>query len=287
MNNYCILYNPLANNGNGKKSAQKIEKILNYRNLKYVNITEIDNLDKFIKETANAIIVICGGDGTLNYFVNSVNCSLLEKDIYYFPSGSGNDFNTDVRKKRSHTIYKINNYIKNLPTVEVNGIQRKFINGIGYGIDGYACERADEIRKKKQNKRINYPAIVANAFLLKYKPTESTVTVDGKKYKYSNVWINPVMNGRYYGGGMLIAPNQNRLNSEHSVSTVILNCKNKFKMTSIFPLIFGGRHTKHTDVVAIHTGQNITVEFDRPTPLQIDGEVVLNVTEYTVKSNSL
>ena len=38
------------------------------------------------------------------------------------------------------------------------------------------------------------------------------------------------------------------------------------------------------NMVAIHTGKEITVEFDRPTPLQIDGETVLDVTKYAAKS---
>ena len=32
------------------------------------------------------------------------------------------------------------------------------------------------------------------------------------------------------------------------------------------------------------TGNEITVEFDQPTPLQIDGETILDVTSYTAKS---
>ena len=48
-----------------------------------------------------------------------------------------------------------------------------------------------------------------------------------------------------------------------------------------FPGIFKGEHVKNKKMVAVHTGHEITVEFDRPTPLQIDGETILNVTSYT------
>ena len=50
----------------------------------------------------------------------------------------------------------------------------------------------------------------------------------------------------------------------------------------IFPSIFKGEHVKHEKVVAIHEGHEISVRFDRPTALQIDGETILGVTEYTV-----
>jgi hypothetical protein len=36
--------------------------------------------------------------------------------------------------------------------------------------------------------------------------------------------------------------------------------------------------------VAVHKGLDITVEFSRPTTLQIDGEVILNVTKYRAYS---
>jgi diacylglycerol kinase family enzyme len=54
----------------------------------------------------------------------------------------------------------------------------------------------------------------------------------------------------------------------------------------IFPSIFKGEHVKNTKYVTVLTGKNITVEFDRPTPLQIDGETVLGVTEYNAVAYS-
>ena len=51
----------------------------------------------------------------------------------------------------------------------------------------------------------------------------------------------------------------------------------------IFPSIFKGTHVKHEKNITVFSGKDITVKFDRPTPLQIDGETHLNVTEYTVK----
>ena len=49
-----------------------------------------------------------------------------------------------------------------------------------------------------------------------------------------------------------------------------------------FPSIFKGKHVKKKKNVTILQGKNITVTFDRPTPLQIDGETVLDVMTYNV-----
>ena len=51
----------------------------------------------------------------------------------------------------------------------------------------------------------------------------------------------------------------------------------------IFPSIFKGEHLKHTKHAKVFTGKHITVEFDRPVALQIDGETILNVKSYEVK----
>jgi len=37
-------------------------------------------------------------------------------------------------------------------------------------------------------------------------------------------------------------------------------------------------------MITVLTGHEITVEFDQPSPLQIDGETILDVTKYTARS---
>ena len=49
--------------------------------------------------------------------------------------------------------------------------------------------------------------------------------------------------------------------------------------------IFKGEHVKHKNNIAILEGREITVEFDRPTPLQIDGETILGISSYKTKAH--
>ena len=65
------------------------------------------------------------------------------------------------------------------------------------------------------------------------------------------------------------------------------HCPSKLKALAVFPSIFKGEHVKKTGIVEILTGQNIHVEFDRPTPLQIDGETVPDVTSYRALACSM
>lgn len=244
-------------------------------------MTENDFDGLFSKVREGDSIVISGGDGTLNKLINETDICLMENDVYYYACGSGNDFLRDVSSENE--LVKINGYLKDLPKVTVNGKNYSFINGVGYGIDGFCCEEGDKLRLKG-NKKVNYTAIAIKGLLYAYKPKNAKVTVDGKEYSYRKVWLAPTMNGRYYGGGMNCAPNQDRLNKERTVSLTVMFGSGKIKTLSVFPSIFKGEHIKHTEMVQVHTGHRITVEFDSPCALQIDGETVLNVKEYTVVS---
>ena len=55
------------------------------------------------------------------------------------------------------------------------------------------------------------------------------------------------------------------------------------KTLTVFPTIFKGEHVKHTEMFTIMSGYEFNVKFDRPTALQIDGETILGVTEYSVR----
>ena len=81
---------------------------------------------------------------------------------------------------------------------------------------------------------------------------------------------------------MKIAPNQDRM-QKGKVSTVIYRAPNKFKALIVFSTIFKGEHIKKTKMVKTFEGKEVTVIFNKPTALQIDGETIKNVLTYTVR----
>ncbi len=281
---YHVFYNPLSGNGSGAACVEKLKEIIT-EEIKFTDVREVkDYASYFAALTEADSVVVAGGDGTLNHFVNDIDGVEIRNDVYLFTMGTGNDFKNDVAPNEEGLI-KINDYIKDLPIVEVNGMTRRFINGIGYGIDGYCCEVGDELAKKS-DKPVNYAGIAIKGLLFHYKPTHATVTVDGTTEEYNRVWLAPSMNGRFYGGGMNIAPAQDRLATPKTLSVVVLHGSGKLKTLMLFPSIFKGEHIKHEKQVSIRTGKDITVKFDRPVALQIDGETVLGVTEYTVHATA-
>lgn len=276
-----VLYNELSGNGTGKTKAEDVKKFLNGKDIVFEDVRKITDYNSFfagLKEDDE--IILCGGDGTLNHFINDTEGMTYENPLYYYPTGSGNDFWNDLGKTAEDGPERIEKYLKDLPFVEVNGMKRRFLNGIGYGIDGYCCEVGDEMREAG-NKKINYAGIAIKGLLFHYKPTCAKIEVDNRDFAFKKVWLAPSMNGRYYGGGMIATPGQDRLGAERLLSLLVFYGSGKIKTLAIFPSIFKGKHIDHKDVVQIITGHNITVTFDRPVALQIDGETVLNVTTYT------
>lgn len=282
MDNFIVLYNPLAGNGTVQDKMRELESLMQGDSLYFSNMLDIRDYGAFFNDMPDgASIIICGGDGTLNRFLNDTEDIRPDCDIYYYPSGSGNDCARDIGAERNKPPVLINRYIERLPEICVNGTVHRFINGIGYGIDGYCCEKGDELRGKGDGE-VNYTAIAIKGLLFHYKPTGATITVDGVEHRFEKVWLAPTMIGRYYGGGMMPTPEQDRLNADGEVSVMVYYGCGKLKSLVVFPSIFKGEHVKHGEMVAVLSGRNIKVRFDEPRPLQIDGETVSGVREYSV-----
>lgn len=284
VKNYCVLYNPLANNGRAEEAAHALDAVLTDGEIEYVDVASLGSFyDLFVSCDDDCIIILTGGDGTLHRFVNDTAGLDIKQKIYYYGAGSGNDFLHDLGKDRGAEPFELTEYIRDLPFVRVNGKEYKFVNNVGFGIDGYACEKGDEIRASS-NKPINYTTIALKGLIYDFKPCNATVTVDGVTREYKDVWLAPTLNGRYFGGGMKIAPDQDRLDPEGQLTVAVAHDLGRLRLMTIFPEIFKGTHVRHTKYIEFFKGHEITVRFDRPCALQLDGETHLEITEYSAWS---
>ena len=281
MSKSYVLYNPHAGNKSGTERAEKLRELYTDRELEYLDITTIKSYADLVESLdADDAIIVCGGDGTLNRFANDIYDLNVKNESLYYATGTGNDFLRDMDGIDGSVPFRVNEYITNLPVVTVKGKSYRFINGVGFGIDGYCCEVGDKLRAKNDGKKINYAGIAIKGLLFFYKPTSAKITVDGVTHTYKKVWLAPTMVGRYYGGGMRPTPHQTRDQREESVSLCAIHDSGKLKTLMVFPSIFKGEHINHTKIVDEFKGKHITVEFNRPVALQIDGETILDVTSY-------
>ena len=153
MKNY-ILYNNLSGNGASYEKATHLASLLGEDSI-FLNVEDVvySKLFSELKEDDN--LIICGGDGTLNRFVNDTKELGCKCKVLYYPTGTGNDFLKDINITENECPVEINKYIDSLPSVEINGKSYYFLNNVGFGIDGYCCEVGDDL-KKRGKKKINY-----------------------------------------------------------------------------------------------------------------------------------
>ena len=280
MKRYTVLFNPFSNSRRGRRYAGRLMTSLGHSAAEFVDVTSVEDFASFFDGLPDdRSLIVCGGDGTLNRLINTEGfdpCKNAER-LMCFPSGTGNDFYKDVRRSSPRPPVPLGDYFEVLPTAELDGGRRfRFLNGLGSGLDGYCCDEGNRMRAAT-GRKINYAGIALKGLMGKYSPRDVTVTVDGDRKTYTHTWLAAVMNGRYFGGGMKPAPDQDRLGD--SLTVMIFSGRSRFLTTLAFPLIFLGLH-KHLKGCGMLTGSEITVEYSSPAALQIDGETVEGVTSF-------
>ncbi len=279
-----VLFNPLANNKKGELGARQLENIITSEELHFIDVTELESVRGFVSQlNENDEVILAGGDGTINQFANELNNIKAKCGISFYPCGSGNDFVRDIQENKLTEIVDIKEYIQNLPVATVKGEEYHFLNNVAFGLDGYCCKKADE-QRLKSDKKVNYTMIALKGVAYDYKPKKGRIIVDGVVKEYDKIWMAPTMKGRYFGGGMKIAPMQDRKNPDRTITLCVLHDCNRLQILAVFLNVFKGTHTKFKKMMDFYTVHNeVTVEYDQLDAAQIDGETITGVKSYTVK----
>lgn len=269
-----FFYNSLSN----KKNKNIHEKL----KLRFSEYQSYDVINTDLKKIIDNLcyddeVVIAGGDGTLNHFVNYINGSEIKAKIYLCMNGTGNDFYKSLDTKED--IVFLNDYIKNLPTVKVLNNEYRFLNNCGLGLDGYVCHLV-ELSKKKSCFSF-YKAAIKGFFTFKRRC--ASMLIDNKKYEFKKVYLASILEGKYCGGGMMMAPNAIRCDNKLDIC-VIYNMS-RLKILFLFKSIYKGKHIKYNKNVFYAQGTNISLEFDKGTYFQMDGETMENINKIDVQSN--
>lgn len=277
-----LLFNSKSASGEGEKEARQAGKKLEgeFGPLHYLDLVSLQKPAFFASLGKEDKVIVSGGDGTLNRLVNDLGDVDIPDELYLLSLGTGNDFLNDVKATQlNNGLVPLGRYLKRLPIVETMGIKRRFVNGIGFGIDGDCCVKAEEMKTQGKTE-INYGNITVKLLLTSYKAPEAEVKIDGEEFHFKKVYIAAGMNGRYYGGGMEVAPMQVRGDGE--LTFVCVHKLGKLRTLLLFPSLFKGEHIKKKNAVFAKRGKTIEVSFSRPTGLQIDGEIVPNAASYKI-----
>ena len=275
-----ILYNGLSKSGKNKKILDELIELVKKDNKEYEmrNIIEI-NCHEFLKtinDDDEAVIV--GGDGTVHHVANQLKDHLpIKQNLYLFAAGTGNDFIRNINQPVKQLV-RINDYLKDLPTVTVNGEDWSFVNGAGIGVDAMVCLGVNA--GNSESKSV-YTKVTLKSFLT-YKPCDMDVEIDGEMHHFKKCWVCVAMNGECQGGGLMFAPGAKV--DVIDVDFLCLHNCGRLKTFLIFAhLMAGGKHLKFKKNVFYKKAKDIKVVSSEELPFQKDGETIDNVKEIRVR----
>ncbi|TPE56978.1 transcriptional regulator [[Mycoplasma] falconis] len=287
---FYIFFNSFSKSGSNLKKRNKIInqaiKAFKIESYELKDITKIKNVKSILTSfTEKDIVILIGGDGTLTYITNAIKNEKILPKIYAYRAGTGNDFLRDLNSYKEVKIinkkfYLINDFIQNLPQVYFENKSRTFLNGVGFGVDAYIAEAVN--KEKKETGHSSFFKTGIKAFK-KYQPfKELIINIDGKEHKFHKVWLASIMNGKYYGKGMKIAPHANRQKKELEV--LVIHNLSKFRLACLFPTVLTGRHIIYKKCVTELFGKNIEIKHPNLEFLQIDGEIFKAYNQIKIKA---
>jgi YegS/Rv2252/BmrU family lipid kinase len=236
------------------------------------------------------LIIAGGGDGTLNEVVNGFfaeDGTPLGRGtkLALLAGGTGGDFRKTVRVNGPDATLAALRGGRSL-VIDVGRVvaqasaaggelRRHFVNIASFGLSG----RVDQLIPsfKAFGGAIGYLGATLKA-LWSWKNPRVSLTLDGEALAPQPIFTVAVANGRYFGGGMMVAPDA-RLDSGHFDVTV-LGDLGKLEMMLMSRTIYSGEHVYHPKV----TTRRAKVVEARPEPgpdgvlpevlLDIDGEPI-------------
>jgi YegS/Rv2252/BmrU family lipid kinase len=220
------------------------------------------------------LVVVVGGDGTLNEVVNGLAGS--DAELAVLPNGTGQDFG------RTHAIPT---RFDDAVAVAVGGVARAvdlgratfqtpggeqsrvFANVGSVGMSGAVARRANSMSKALGGRATFYYAL-AREFAV-WKNTEVTVTHDGgeRRGRMHDVIL---ANGRWHGGGMKLAPDASPEDGLFDV--VLIGDVTKLDFITTSPKLYKGGHVHHPRIDVLRSA-TVTVDAAVPLPLELDGEL--------------
>jgi len=283
---FGIIVNPVSGGGKNVKAAQEIERILTERG-ESCRVFETEHEDDGERQVRLAFehgcsdIVCVGGDGTLSEVVPAMANS--GKTLYIVPCGTGNDFarafGLPLDPIRAFQA-QLDGEEAKIDCGSVNG--RAFMNVSGSGFDVEVLRKTEELKKVYPGEKAYTKAVLA--VLSSYQAFEADVSIDGGDFFKKRCTIIEVANGRYFGGGMLVAPGSDYRDGLFDVVTV--NAVPSMMIPFLLPLFKLGLHV-HLPIAKVQKAKEVIIRA-KGMVLNIDGALKeMDEARYAVMPGAL
>ncbi len=223
---------------------------------------------------AGSLLVVVGGDGTLNEVVNGAAGTGAELAV--IPAGTGRDFGRTYAIPRS---------FDDAVAVAATGVTRTidlgravftsadgseqsrlFANAASVGMSGEVASRVNSMSKRLGGRATFYAALVFE--FLRWKNTEMTVSFDGGERR-GFLHDAIVANGRFLGGGMMLAPGADP--GDGLFDLVLVGDVSKLDFVTTSPKLYSGGHIGHPRIEVVQSPW-VTVTAAKPLSAELDGE---------------
>ncbi|MCD8077772.1 MAG: hypothetical protein LUE63_05260 [Lachnospiraceae bacterium] len=252
------------------------------------------------------LLLLIGGDGSLNDTVNGFPPEQVPT-LLLLPTGSGNDFARGLRMKRSMS--SLLSLLRNaghltpcdLDCGEIRILNRqgspvrptgrepkprRFLVSCGMGYDAGVCHAINTSPLKMLCNRLHLGKaaylILGIRQIFRYQRASIELTLDrGKPEIYENVAFLSFHNLPCEGGGFPFAPRASARDGK--LDLCLVTAKNRLTFTlTLAACLLSGKHSflPNTRVVSCREAH---VRSSTPLPFHTDGEVTLQVTEFSVR----
>lgn len=236
------------------------------------------DLSKKAREAGFHRIICVGGDGTLNEVVNGLMSTDVGNPIPQIgivPSGTGSDMARSLGipgriEEACLRLASPKTAVSDLGVVSYSGNagteRRYFVNAAGLGYDTEVVLRRNGFNRYVRG-TIPYVASIA-ATLMDYRNRDIRISLDEiQESRRINMVVVAI--GRFFGGGMRIAPEAAIDDGLFDVITI--GDVNPLELVSNFPKVYKGTHLQHPKVKFDRT-RTVSVESNQPVRLQADGD---------------
>jgi YegS/Rv2252/BmrU family lipid kinase len=284
-----LVVNPAAGNGRAGSRWRDFAALLQQHGFRIEahlttgpgHATEI--ADRLATENVGAIVCV-GGDGTVNEVVNG----LIRNDqpvsavtrLAVIPCGTGKDLGRTLGTRDAERTARalVGGTTALIDVGSVRFVEghtgqlesRYFVNVADAGIGAATAQRINSTSKRFGG-LVSYLSGAVQT-IAAFEPWDVEVEVDGQAIYRGAAGMVVLANGRYFGGGMLIAPNASLCDGKLDIF-VLEGVSRRVLLTSLLPRVYRGTHVGRAGVRHL-LGSSITVRSEAGMLLEIDGEQV-------------
>jgi len=224
-------------------------------------------------------IASVGGDGTHSEVVNGFFNKSHEVDCCFIPitSGTGGDFRKTFgvdKGPEAAIVHLGQGEPRRIDVGEYTFIDREgrparryFLNILSLGLGGMVDEKVNTTSKALGGKASFF--IGSFRALMAYRNVRIRLTLDDGEVLERGTVTTALANGRFFGGGMMIAPDADP--ADGLLDVVIIGDLSKVAMTRLSGRIYKGEHVAHP-AVEVHRARRVRVESEDEALLDVDGE---------------